>query len=44
MYIDNKQTNYFHFKHNEIYMNGASELALFAAVVEENSFSQAAKK
>jgi len=25
-------------------MNGASELAIFAAVVEENSFSQAAKK
>lgn len=44
MYISNKDINYFHFKHNEVCMNGASELAIFAVVVEENSFSKAAKK
>lgn len=44
MYIVIKNINCFQFRHNKSFMNGASELAIFAVVVEENSFSEAAKK
>lgn len=44
VYIDNKNINCFQINHNEKCMNGISELAIFAAVVEENSFSKAALK